>query len=137
MRPLWLDANVLIRFLTRDQPEQARAALAVFLRAKEGEFELRLCPLVVAEAAWVLDSYYGFSRRQISQALVSLIMAEGVVTQDGGLLVSALGQMEDRNVPFVDAFLAELVRTHGEAVCSFDRDFDRLGVERVSPSALL
>jgi predicted nucleic acid-binding protein len=137
MRSLWLDANVLVRFLTLDEPDQARAALAVFLRAKEGALQLRLSPLVVAETAWVLDSFYGFSRARISEALVSLVMAEGVVAQDSGLLVRALGQMAHRNVPFVDAFLAELARAEGEAVCSFDRDFDRLDVERVSPSALL
>jgi predicted nucleic acid-binding protein len=32
-----------------------------------------------------------------------------------------------------DAYLAQVSRSHGEAVCSFDEDFRRLEVELMTP----
>ena len=60
-------------------------------------------------------------------------MADGFVADDRNLLVGALYSMADKNVDFVDAFLAELARSRGEAVASFDNDFKRLGVRHIVP----
>jgi len=67
------------------------------------------------------------------------VVARAGVTSKGQVTIPAAvrRQLADQDVPFVDAFLTELARAGGEAVCSFDRDFDRLDVERVSPSAML
>ena len=51
------------------------------------------------------------------------------------LLVTALGQMAEQRVDFVDAYLAAKARHSGAPVATFDRDFDRLGVERLAPGA--
>jgi predicted nucleic acid-binding protein len=37
------------------------------------------------------------------------------------------------NVDFADAYLAEIARSRGESVVSFDRDFKRLNVSWIDP----
>jgi predicted nucleic acid-binding protein len=48
------------------------------------------------------------------------------------LLATALDLMVEKRIDFIDAYLAVRARLSGAPVASFDRDFDRLGVERVA-----
>lgn len=133
MIPVWVDANVLIRLLTDDPPEMSARAAEVAARAETGELRLRITPLVLAETVWVLLSFYGYSREKVAEALIALLRADGVQAEEGRLVLAALESMASSNVDFVDAYLAELARSKGEAVCSFDRDFARLDVEWMLP----
>ena len=133
MKPVWVDANVLLRLLTNDPPTMAERAAAVADRAERGEIILRVAPLVVAEVVWVLQSFYGHDKRQIAEALTALLTARGVDAVDGDTVVSALEMMAVNNVDFVDAYLAQVSRATYVAVCSFDEDFRRLGVELLTP----
>lgn len=127
MEYVWVDANVLLRFITGDPPEMAAQALTLFQRAERGEVTLRLAPLVLAEVVWVLTSFYKLPKKRITEVLVPLLAAKGVWSESPDLLMQALLSMSLANVDFVDAFLAETARRQGESVCSFDNDFDRLG----------
>ncbi|MEW6173674.1 MAG: PIN domain-containing protein [Bacillota bacterium] len=133
MRRLWVDANVILRFVTGDPPEMAEKALGLMRQAEKEEILLQLSPLVIAEVVWVLGSFYKFSRERIAEILASFVTAKGVFVADPDLMVSALTKMAVKNVDFVDAFLAEVALSSGDAVCSFDEDFNRLGVERIMP----
>lgn len=133
MTSVWVDANVLLRLLTDEPPWMAEKAVALARRAERKEIELRVSVLVVAEVVWVLTSYYKRSRAEIAHALVPLLLADGVWAEDRELVIGALGVMSMANVDFVDAYLAELARENGQAVCSFDKDFLKLNVELVTP----
>lgn len=133
MSDLWVDANVLLRFITGEPQEMAQRALRLIERAEQGEVTLRLSPLVVAEMVWVLSSFYRYSRTQIAEVLLPLITATGVVLEEAQVVI-ALDRMATANVDFVDAFLAETARIEGGAVASFDRDFSRLGVDWEEPT---
>ncbi|MDN5293617.1 MAG: hypothetical protein PWQ31_922 [Eubacteriales bacterium] len=130
---LWIDANVVLRFLTGDPPEMARKALQLMRRAEKGEIGLRISHLVVAEIVWVLSSFYSFSKKSIAETMTSFLSAEGIFVENVDLLIQALQDMAEKNVDFVDAYLAALARTRGERVCSFDSDFARLNVRWVTP----
>lgn len=63
-----LDTNVLVRFLTNDDPAQARRARRL---VEQGEV---LIPLtVLLEAEWVLRAAYGFELAQIHAAFIGLL----------------------------------------------------------------
>jgi predicted nucleic acid-binding protein len=128
----WVDANVLLRLITDDPPEMAAAAAALAERAAGGDLTLRLSPLVVAEMTWVLKSFYGFPADRIAGVLSTLARADGVATEEEGIVLAALQTMARAGVDFVDAYLAEKARASGEAVASFDGDFDRLEVEWIT-----
>lgn len=129
MTSVWLDTNVLVRFVTKDSPEQLRRVVALMRRAQRGEVSLRLASIVVAEAVWVLGSVYAFDRGQIAEALRGFILAEGVSAEDSEIVTDALRLMQDQNVAYVDAFLAALARSQREPIASLDTGFRRLGVE--------
>ena len=57
MPPRFLDTNILLRYLTRDDEEKARRALALLLRVERGEEEVVTSPMVVFETIFTLQRY--------------------------------------------------------------------------------
>ena len=129
----WVDANVIVRFLTKDSPELSPRSLELFRRAAEGELVLRVASLVVAEVTWVLGSFYRWSRTEVADGLSGFLAGDGLEVEELDLVLRALQVMSASNVSFVDAYLAESARLAHEPVASFDRSFARLNVEWIEP----
>lgn len=134
MTRYWVDANVLLRFLTGEPAELAEKAARLMARAEGGEVVIVLPALVVAEVIWVLKSFYRRSLQEIAGVVIPLMAADGIEAEDRDLLIRALELAREKNVDFVDAVLALQAARSGEPVCSFDGDFKRLPVEWVSPA---
>lgn len=130
----WLDANVLLRFLTGSPPELAGRAAGFLEEAQRGGVSLRVHSVVVAETVWVLESFYGYSKQEISGVLIPLLEQPALRVEGAKTVVRALETMAEGNVDFADALLAETARSRGEGVVSFDRDFRRLDVEWREPN---
>ncbi|XHX79819.1 MAG: PIN domain-containing protein [Stenomitos frigidus ULC029] len=133
MTNLWVNANALLRLITNEPLNLAELAARLTERAEQGKITLRTSPIVVAEIVWVLNSFYKYSRTQIAEVLIPLLTSDGVQLEDNEQIVAALEKMATANVDFIDAYLAEVARHHGEAVVSFDQDFRRLEVQWVRP----
>ena len=132
MRELaWLDANVILRYLLRDREDLFRRAAALFARAEAGTLTLLISPLTLAEAVWVLDSFYGYPRQTICAALGDFLASPGVEPEEREVLLAALEDYRDRNVDFIDAYLFRHAVAKGVArICSFDeKHLRRLGTE--------
>jgi predicted nucleic acid-binding protein len=124
----WMDANVLLRFLTDEPPELAARAAKLLEGAQRGELSLKVHSAVVAETVWVLQSFYEYSKQEISGVLVPLLIDHGLKVEGMRTVTAALESMAEKNVDFVDALLAQTARSRGEGVASFDADFRRLAV---------
>ncbi len=129
----WLDANVLLRFLTGAPPDLAERAAGLLEEAQRGEVSLRVHPVIVAETVWVLESFYGYSKAEISDVLIPLLEQPALRVEGARNVVGALEAMAEGNVDFAEALLAVTARSRGEGVASFDRDFRKLDVEWREP----
>lgn len=129
----WVDANVLLRFLTGDPPEIARRASRLLEKAERDSVPLKVHPTIVAETVWVLQSFYGYSKGEISNALIPLLDRPALRVEGTRAVLQALESMAGNNVDFVDALLAETARLRGEGIACFDRDFRKLDVEWREP----
>jgi predicted nucleic-acid-binding protein len=127
----FVDTNVLVRHLTGDPPAMATRATA-FLAHKP---ELYLADLVVAETIYVLESFYKAPRKQIAEAMRSLVAMRSMVTVDPALLVRAIEVYEVERIDFAEAYLVACAESTGiRRVASFDRTLDRITtVERIEP----
>lgn len=91
--------------------------------------ELRVAVVVVQEVVYVLEHHYDYPRRRIAETLAGLLTVPGLRFEDAETVSQALVLFAERNVDFVDAYIAASAGRTGELVASFDRDFTRLGVE--------
>lgn len=125
---VWLDTNVLLRYVTRDDPGQFSRASALFARATAGELRIQVAPEVIAETIWALGAFYGTPRR-IAAGLLQDVLRSDAMAEHDGLIDDAVEAVVRDGVDPVDAFLAERARRRGELVATFDRDLRKLGVE--------
>jgi len=125
---VWVDTNVLVRFITRDDVEQSKRVLSVMRRAERGEIVIRVSAIVVAEVIWVLKSVYGYAPDAIADALRAFLIADGVTVEEEDVVIEAL-RFAQQGVGFVDGYVAALARSRREPVLTFDVGSKRLGVE--------
>ena len=64
-----LDTNVLVRYLTRDDPAQYAKAAAMIDAATDRGEQLVINTAVLCELVWVLGTAYSYSRAEIARAL--------------------------------------------------------------------
>lgn len=131
--PRWVDANVLLRFLTGDPPTLADRASALLEEAEQIGTPLRVHSVVVAEIVWVLQSFYEYPKQDVSDALVSLLDHPALKIEGAKVVIGALKTMAESNVDFADALLAATANSRNGSVVSFDKDFRKLGVEWREP----
>jgi predicted nucleic acid-binding protein len=128
----FVDTNVLVRHLTGDPPAQAAGAT----RYLQGADELLLPDLILAEVAYVLESFYETPRSQVATTLRSVLAFPAIRVLDVDLLQRAVEVYEVHRLDFADAYLvASAERTGVGVIASFDRSIDRVTtVRREEPS---
>ena len=119
---LAVDTNVLVRVLARDDITQAEAA-AQFIAP--GAW---VSHLVLTETVWVLESVYGRTPAQLSEALQLLLAHESLVLQDADTVAAALEHFRRKPAPgFSDCLVLEIARKAGHTpLGTFDKSLTRL-----------
>lgn len=111
-----IDTNIVVRYLTGDDPGQAEKAKKVI-----GAGDVFVGTTVFLESEWVLRSVYGFSGSDVASALRAFAGLPTIEAESPALLAEALDRME-RGMDFADAL--HLGSAAGcEAMLSFDREF--------------
>ena len=125
-----LDTNVLVRYLVRDDEEQAESARAL-LESLTTERPGYACREVVVELVWVLDRAYGVSRERIAMILHELVATQGLVVEAGDDVARAAFRYGAGGPGFSDLMvLAAAERAGARPLYTFDRKAARLdGVE--------
>ncbi len=129
-----IDTNVLVRFLTQDDPDQARAATDFMngLRESDPGFISRE---VMVELVWVLERAYGFSRAEVAGALEGLLSATEIAIEAADDTGRAVFQYRDGGFGFADLMIAAAAR-RADAIplVTFDRKAAQIpGVELLEP----
>ena len=124
----WLDTNVILRFLLKDDPQLFQAVEPLFLQAEQGDLEIYIHPIIIAELIWTLESYYEYSKEKIAEVMIQLVEAKGVVVPDKEVIVGTLQNYKEKNVDFIDAYLVQYANKKGPlAVYTLDKKhFSRL-----------
>ena len=127
-----LDTNVLIRYLTRDNPEQAEAARAL-LQGLTTDNPGFICREVVIEVVWVLERSYRFSRERIANIVVELVATDTLVIEDDNDVAQAAAVYREGSADFSDLMILSAAnRVGAQPLYTFDRQFARLdGTELV------
>jgi predicted nucleic acid-binding protein len=128
----FVDTNILVRHLTGDPPALAERASRYLAQADE----LLLPDLILAEIAYVLESFYEVPRRQVATTLRAVLAFPAVRVIDSDLLHRAVEVYDVDRLDFADAYLvASAERTGVGVIASFDPSIDRVtSVRREEPA---
>lgn len=127
-----LDTNVLVRWLTNDDPVQSRMAAALFDDAiKAGEI-LYVPVTVLLETEWVLRSRYRFGKAALTGMVDGLLSARELELQDEAAIEYALWLFkQDLAEDFADCLHVALASTVKRGpLMTFDAAASRLAGAR-------
>jgi predicted nucleic-acid-binding protein len=100
-----LDANVLVRLLTNDEPKQVRLARkALDLALAEGK-TVWVSVIVLCELVWVLQGLYKYDKKQVITAIDALLKFSGIEVQSPRLVKKTLDVLAGNSVDFADILL--------------------------------
>jgi predicted nucleic-acid-binding protein len=118
-----LDTNVLVRYLIRDEPTQAARAT----RELERDERFLVDGIVLCELVWVLETGYGFSRREIAATLEKVLATAQFEIDSKDLALMALDDFSRSTADFADCLLGRRNRAASAAeTVTFDRSAGRL-----------
>lgn len=132
----FVDTNVVLRYLTRDDKVKAERCKKLLQDAVSGKSpSLFISDMAVAEIVWVLESVYKLSSSEVNEKLEVILAAPNLEFQNKAIVSQCLVIYATYNVDFIDAYQAVLAQHLGiSRIYSYDTDFNKLaGVERVEP----
>ena len=116
-----LDTNVLVRYMVRDDVQQAEAARAL-LDSLTAERPGYVCREVTVELVWVLERAYGFARDRIATILEELVATEGLVIEEADDVARAAFRYRAAGAGFSDLMiLAAAERSGAHLLYTFDQ----------------
>ena len=87
---LAVDTNVLVRFLTRDDPQQSDRAFELITTS-----EIWIGKTVLIETAWVLRRYFDAPADNVAEILANLLSAPNIFVEDRITVFEALDKARD------------------------------------------
>lgn len=128
-----LDANVLLRALLNDHPQQSKLAQELLAGLGQDRRGYVGVPAVL-ETFWVLRSRYRIPRQALYRMMRLLLSIKHVEVESSEAVAQALAAFQKKRADFADALLAH---RNEEAGCELTYTFDRGAAKAVPAMELL
>lgn len=124
-----IDTNVVVRFLTNDEPNLANKAGSLLGQSNSNSLELT--NVVFIEIAFVLISNYQMEKKKLVEALALLIDLESI-SCDRPLFRETLAIFEEKPISIVDSYLlAKIILGRNAKLVTFDKKLAKLAISSV------
>lgn len=133
---IFLDANILLRYLVADHREPFEDCRAVIVAIQEGTLQPYISSIVLLEVAYVLSSVYGVPRSAIVKDIETILDLRGLVIVEETHFRHAFALHKKTGVKLSDCLIATQV-PEGVTIVTYDRDFGKLPVRTKTPKAML
>jgi predicted nucleic-acid-binding protein len=117
-----LDTNILIRYLTQDDPIQSPKATETIERRLTEKKPGFVSIVVMVETVWVLERTYRLGTNEIAAAVERMLQTDVLVVENEQEVFSAMIALKDGQGSFADAVIAALGTRAG---CSYTLTFDQ------------
>ena len=122
-----LDTNILVRYLTQDDPVQSAKAAEIFERRLTEKNLGFVSVVAMVETVWVLDRAYFLTAQEIATAIERLLQVEVLAIENEQEVFTAMVALKRGRGSFADALIAELgARVGCTRTLTFDRKATRL-----------
>ena len=116
------DTNVIVRYLTQDDPVQSPKATGLIERGLTEEDPGFVSVVAMAETAWVLERVYGRTAEEIAAVIERMLEVEVLVVESEQEVFTAMIAAKEGRGSFADALIGALGARAG---CSHTVTFDQ------------
>ena len=135
METTFVDTNIFLRYLTKDDPSKYEKCKEMFKKAMKGEIAITTSGMVIAELVLTLLSYYKVPKAEVIEKVSVIVGTKNLSIPDKNIVADALVLYGRNNIDFIDAYNAIFMRYHGlREIYSYDEDFDLMeDIQRREP----
>ena len=108
-----IDTNLLVRYLTQDDPEKADAVESLLDKAGSGEVTILIPSIVIAELVWVLESFFKLEVVAVSELVESILNTPGLEVNEKEILFTICRTYREKKIDFIDAWIIEFANGNG------------------------
>jgi predicted nucleic acid-binding protein len=126
MTKYFVDTNVFLRFLLKDNKNYFNKAKKYLTLAKEKKIVLILIPQVLFEIDYVLKGVYSISKKERVAILSNLVKSPALAVENRKLLIEVVEKYEKLNIDLFDIYLWTIAHQQKAKILSFDKDFKKI-----------
>ncbi|MFZ1135182.1 MAG: type II toxin-antitoxin system VapC family toxin [Candidatus Korobacteraceae bacterium] len=117
-----LDTNVIVRYLTQDDPVQSRKASELIEHRLTVDTPGFVSIVAMAETVWVLDRTFNQSPREIASIIERMLQIEVLLIEHEQEVFTAMIALREKRGDFADALIGAL---GAKAGCKYTLTFDQ------------
>jgi predicted nucleic acid-binding protein len=135
METIFVDTNIFLRYLTKDDLSKYEKCREMFKRAMKGEIAIITSGMVIAELVLTLLSYYKVPKAEVVEKITVIVGTKNLSIPDKQVVADALVLYARKNIDFIDAYNAIFMRYQGlRDIYSYDEDFELIeDIQRREP----
>ncbi len=125
----FIDTNIFLRFLTKDDPLKAAKCRKLFQSSSQGDLKLYTTDLVVAELIRVLQSLktYNLSPTEIFEVIMPLLTIKNLYFPCKNVFPDIMELFQTEKIDYIDAYNSVIMLGRNiDTIYSYDRHFDLL-----------
>ena len=117
-----LDTNVLVRYITQDDPRQSKMAERAIEKAVAGGAKVLVQPIVLCELVWVLESAYRYGKSEIIAVIEQVMRTVQFEIAEKDVIWKALEDFSGGSADFSDYLIGRAnERAGAQTTLSFER----------------
>lgn len=121
-----IDANILLRFLRKDDPTLSSRAKELFMQSRDGKFLCYIDEVTVAETIWVLTSVYKTQRSDIASLLEAFLLHEWIINPRKTTIFRAISFYRMSNLHYIDCWLLAVSEEKHISLETFDMKLGKI-----------
>jgi predicted nucleic-acid-binding protein len=122
-----LDTNVIVRYLTQDEPTQSAKAIALIERVLTEANPGFVSIVAMVETAWVLERIYSLTAAQMAAVIEHMLGVDVLVIENEQQVFTAMTAVKEGSGSFADALIGALgIKAGCSHTVTFDREALRL-----------
>ena len=121
-----VDANVILRYLLRDDEPLFQKASEILEKVRTGEEKVVILESVLTECVYVLLKVYGVDRSTIADKLSGLLYYKGVANLDKQDLIDSVNLFDQTHLSFVDCLLCAKSKNNAMPMVTFDEELKNI-----------
>ena len=135
MKRKFIDTNVFLRYLTKDDILKYERCKELFKKAMDGKIALSTSEMVIAELIWTLISYYKVPKAEVIEKISIIVGTENLYIPGKDIVSDALVIFAGKNIDYIDAYNAVFMRYHNmDEIYTYDIHFDAVkDIKREEP----
>jgi len=117
----YFDANIILRFLLRDNESQYSVIERKLNEIKKSGAVIVVLGEVVAECVYVMEKIYKIPRLNIGVSLAEFLKTRDVFCTEKDVLIGTLNDYSLLSLSYVDVLLMQTIKKRGGKLITFDK----------------